>query len=69
MYSTLLNVAFSRQAEGGSRSLKKPYLKRCGQYSDIENHLSLSKYGTGNKGHNETILKTKYTEHCARILV
>ncbi len=68
MYSTLNNVAFSRQAEGGSTSLKgKPYLKRCGQYSDIENHVSLSKYD--NKARNETILKTKYTEHCARILV
>ncbi len=68
MCSTLNNVAFSRQAEGSSTSFKrKPYLKRCGQYSDIENHLSLSKYG--NKAHNETILKTKYTEHCARILV
>ncbi len=46
-YSTLPNVAFSRQAEGGSTSLK-----RCGQYSDIENHLSLSKYG--NKAHYKT---------------
>jgi hypothetical protein len=68
MYSTLNNVAFSRQAEGSSTSFKrKPYLKRCGQYSDIESHFSLSKYGS--KAHCKTTLKTKYPQHCARILV